>query len=96
MSWHNAGRSVKSLLLRIAGDRYKDLVLFALSWDRVVGSTLAERSFIERFHNHILYVGVTNSIWLQELYLNKHMILDRLNREHNNKINDIVFFIKSE
>ncbi len=95
MSWQNAGRGVKSLLLKIAGDRYKDLVLFALSWERVVGSTMAERSSVERFHNHILYVGVTNSVWLQELSLNKPLILERLNREHRGKIKDIVYYIKS-
>ncbi|MDP8231358.1 MAG: DUF721 domain-containing protein [Candidatus Zophobacter franzmannii] len=95
MSWRNAGGSVKKILLRIAGDKHRDLVLFALSWEKAVGPTMAERSFVDGFRHGQLFIGVTNSVWLQELSLNKKIIMNRLNQEHKNKVKDMVFFIKS-
>jgi predicted nucleic acid-binding Zn ribbon protein len=95
MSWQTGGNAVRNLLFRIAGDKYRDLVLIALSWERAVGSTMAERSFVDGFRHGILFIGVSNSVWIQELSLNKQMILQRLNAEVKNKIKDIVFYIKS-
>ena len=48
-------------------------------WDEVVGEHLAKNSQIDRFEHGVLWVSATGSAWSQELMLQKHVILERMN-----------------
>lgn len=96
MSWSFAGNGIQGLLYRIAGDRYRELVSFALSWKSIVGSLLAERSFIIKYERGVLFIGVTNSTWLQELYLHKEEIIKKAYRATGIQLHDIIFTIRNK
>lgn len=49
-------------------------------WDEVVGPHLARCSAPDRFEGGVLWVSATGSAWGQEIMLQKHLILDRLNQ----------------
>ena len=51
------------------------------SWNEIVGDDLAKISFPEKIiSNKILSIKVLDSVWGQEIILNKQKILDQLNR----------------
>jgi predicted nucleic acid-binding Zn ribbon protein len=93
MSWSIAGNYCKSLVLRIAGEKYYYLALIALSWKDIVGDLLAERSAPEKYEHHVLFVKVTNSTWMQELVIIKPQILSRINNNLKMQVNEIVFIM---
>jgi len=39
---------------------------------------MAEKTIIYKFENNVLFVNVSNNIWLQELVLQKYEILRRM------------------
>ena len=57
------------------------------SWKDIVGSVLARESYICGLKNHILLVGVTNSSWMQEIFMMKKEILQRI--RENSDFSDI-------
>lgn len=95
MSFTSAGNAFEKLIVSLAGGKYKDLVKIALNWKILVGSLLAQRTEITRYTNDVLYIGVSNSVWLQELMLKRPHLLLELKKRTNLKIKDIVFFIKT-
>ena len=50
------------------------------AWQKAVGEVIAEKTFPMRMRNGVLYVIVTNSVWLQELHFMKGLILQKLQR----------------
>jgi hypothetical protein len=96
MSWNSVGSFYRNLVLRIAGEKFRNLALIALSWRDIVGDLLAERSTPEKYEHHILFIKVSNSTWMQELILIKPLIIERLNKSLNLQVNDIVFLIGSK
>lgn len=84
---------IKHLLYRIAGDKYHDLVLIALTWKSLIGEILSERSKIIKFENNILMVKVSNHVWLQEFLINRPNIINKLREQTNIKIDNILFII---
>jgi len=86
---------LRELVYRLAGEKYKTLVEIALLWEDLVGSLLAERSFISKIEQKTLFVSVSNSTWLQEFTLLKQPLLDSLHKKGFNEIHDIVFMTKN-
>lgn len=50
-------------------------------WEEAVGPRIAERAQPETLRNAVLVVGVSSSVWMQELSFLKQKILDRLQQK---------------
>jgi hypothetical protein len=62
-------------------------------WDKVVGE-LSKKSFVIFLRDGKLFVGVENSIWIQQMNLQKQVIIEKINDFlGGNYINDLVFKI---
>lgn len=48
-------------------------------WEEIVGPHLAAKTTPDRFERGALWVSASGSAWAQELMLQKHVVLDRLN-----------------
>lgn len=96
MPWVNVGSFYRNLVLKIAGEKYRFLVLIALNWQDIVGELLAEQSTPEKYEHHILFVKVRNPIWMQELILIKQQIVERMNKMLDLQVNDIIFLTGSK
>jgi len=63
-----------------------------LNWDRLVGERIASKAIPLKVRDSILFVGVENASWRNELFFMKRKIIDELNRSvKDNVIKDIVF-----
>jgi len=49
-------------------------------WNDIVGEQIAKRAQPERLRNRILFVRVSNSVWMQELQTMKPMLLERIHK----------------
>ena len=49
-------------------------------WNDLVGEQIAKRAQPERLRNRILFVRVSNSVWMQELQTMKPMLLERIHK----------------
>jgi hypothetical protein len=96
MDLNHTGSSIRELVYNIAGDKFKDFVTIAFGWKKIVGSILAQRSFVEKLDNKVLFISVHNNVWMQELILRKSELISDFNSKMNIHIEDIVFFIKSK
>jgi len=94
MSFVQAGNVIRNLIYRIAGDKFRNLVVIAFAWKRIVGRLLAEKTKIYKFENNVLFVVVSNNVWMQELVLQKYEILKRIKKELNIELDDIIFFLE--
>ncbi len=65
-------------------------------WDSTVGREIAAVAQPSLFRGHVLWVRVTDSIWMQQLHLQKILLLDKINLQlHEEKITDIRFQLNS-
>lgn len=65
-------------------------------WDDVVGDDIAARAQPLVIRKTILWVRVSDSVWMQQLHLLKEMILEKLNqRLKKKKITDLRFQLDS-
>ncbi len=96
MSWKLAGNLCTNLVLKLAGEKHRNLALIVLSWRNIVGDLLAERSTPYRYEFNVLFVRATNSVWLQELILLKQQIMEKITDNLNIPISDIVFIVGSK
>ena len=96
MSWSIVGNYCKEFVLKVAGEKYRNLALIALSWKDIVGVLLAELSTPEKYEHHVLFVKVFNTVWLQELVLMKPRIIERINKSLKLQVNDIIFLAGSK
>ncbi|PKN73065.1 MAG: DUF721 domain-containing protein [Candidatus Cloacimonetes bacterium HGW-Cloacimonetes-3] len=83
------------LVYRLGGDKYQGFIHVYLCWKRVVGDLLSSRSHPIKLENHILYVGVQNNTWMQELLLLKQDIISKYKTLHQEEIAEIIFLISS-
>jgi len=61
-------------------------------WDEVVGEEVAIRAQPVRLRGSVLWVAVSDSIWMQQLHLQKMLLMERLNgRLPNGGITDLRF-----
>lgn len=94
MSFIRADSNFHKLILALGGERYSHFIQAYFSWQRIVGDLLAERSHPIKLDNDILYVGVQNSTWMQELVLRKADIISKY-AAYGENINDIIYLINS-
>ncbi len=60
-------------------------------WKEIVGEALAKRSWLLYIKAGTLYIGVENSVWLQQMQFFKRELIDNINKYMNNKVvKDIV------
>lgn len=52
--------------------------LFQQKWSALAGDVLAEESYIARRERDVLYIAVTNSVWMQELLMHRAKLLRRV------------------
>ncbi len=94
MSMNNVNLLTKNLLYRIAGDKYRVFLDVYKAWQPIVGTLLAEKSYPFRYENGVVYVGVRNSTWMQELILLKHNIIRMYTQTYKIYVTEIVFLVK--
>ncbi len=94
MDFISAGNVLQKLVLDIAGSEFRNLVKIAFGWKKIVGKILAERTSIQKLEKKVLFVSVTNNVWMQELVLNKSKIITKIKTVLNVEIEDIIFFLK--
>ncbi|MDP8202993.1 MAG: DUF721 domain-containing protein [Candidatus Tenebribacter mawsonii] len=86
--------AVKDLVFSIAGKENHDLIAVAFGWKTIVGNLLAERASIVKLENNVLFIAVTNNVWMQELVLRRSQLISDISRKLNVKLSNIVFFMK--
>ena len=96
MSFIQAGNLFSDLLVNLAGAQYRDLLKIAFSWRDVVGKLLEERTRLIKLEHNVLFVAVSNNVWMQELILDKHRIIAHLRRVTGIDLENIIFRIGSE
>lgn len=66
--------------------------LFQQKWEKIIGDVLASESYIGRQYGDVLYIYVTNSVWMQELMMQKAEILRRVQEDpYGARFRDIRF-----
>ncbi len=94
MRFVKTGNAVKDLVFNIAGKENHDLVAVAFGWKTIVGNLLAERASIVKLENGVLFIAVTNNVWMQELVLRRSQLISDINRILHVRLSNIVFFMK--
>lgn len=65
-------------------------------WNSVVGKEIAAVAQPSVLRGHVLWVKVAESIWMQQLHLQKMLLLEKINQQlHEEKISDIHFQLNS-
>ena len=94
MRFFKTGNVVKDLVFSIAGEENHDLIAVAFGWKKIVGNLLAERASIVKLENGVLFIAVTNNVWMQELVLRRSQLISDINRILHVRLSNIVFFMK--
>ncbi len=69
-----------------------DLGLVSRIWEKVMGDSIGRNAEVLSFKRGLLKIKTSNSVWRNELSLQKMEIIDQLNAELNEeKIRDIRF-----
>ena len=94
-SFDNLGDLLSGILERldIASkiEQYRAIEL----WKEVVGENISKNATATRIKDKVLYVGVSNSSWMQQLHFLKEDIIDALNKKIGSEIvKDIRFYLK--
>lgn len=54
---------------------------FQQQWETIAGKTLAKESYIGNRDGSVLYVYVTNSVWMQELMMHRAVLLKKIQED---------------
>jgi len=93
---NKAGSTLMNIVIRIAGDKYKDFITLYFAWKEIVGRILAQYSHVHKIENKTIFIAVSNNVWLQELILKKQYILEKIEQITPGIIREIVFFMRAE
>ena len=78
----------------LKGTDFKDInttISIQLVWEKMVGKQISSNTKIQSFKNGTIIINVSNSIWRNELSLQKQILLEKLKKkEPNLKIKDII------
>jgi predicted nucleic acid-binding Zn ribbon protein len=86
------GKILTKNLRNLGIDRRLKEESIVLNWDRLVGERIASKAIPLKVRDSILFVGVENASWRNELFFMKRKIMEELNRSvKDNVIKDIVF-----
>lgn len=86
----------KQMVMKLAGDRFRDFVILYRNWAGVVGDLLAGMSHPIKCDKGLLYIAVSNNVWLQELVILKKKIIYELTLKTGIVITDIYFVIRTD
>ena len=65
-------------------------------WNSIVGSEIAAIAQPSLIRGHVLWVKVAESVWMQQLHMQKILLLKKINQQlHKEKISDIRFQLNS-
>lgn len=65
-------------------------------WQAIVGPEIAAVAQPSLIRGHILWIKVTDSMWMQQLHLQKLLLLEKINKQlHDEKFSDIHFQLDS-
>ena len=65
-------------------------------WNSAVGKEIAAVAQPSLIRGHVLWVKVADSVWMQQLHLQKMLLLEKVNQHlHEEKISDIHFQLNS-
>ena len=65
-------------------------------WDETVGRDIAAVAQPSLIRGHVLWVKVADQVWMQQLHLQKMLLLEKINQQlHEEKISDIRFQLNS-
>jgi predicted nucleic acid-binding Zn ribbon protein len=65
-------------------------------WQSIVGQEIAAVAQPSLIRGHVLWVKVAESIWMQQLHLQKMLLLEKINKQlHEEKFSDIHFQLNS-
>lgn len=66
-----------------------------LIWDQLVGPEIAHHAQPQVIRGKVLWINVSDSVWIQQLQFQKIMLLEQINRNIDTSIEDIRFSIDS-
>jgi len=87
--------SLLGLLFKIAGEKYRELVIISLAWRSTIGDLLSERYKILKFEKKTLYIEAINHLWMQDFVLYRPMYLEKLRKETKIEIDNILVVLKT-
>ena len=65
-------------------------------WNSTVGREIAAVAQPSLIRGHVLWIKVADSVWMQQLHLQKILLLEKINQQlHEEKISDIRFQLNS-
>jgi len=88
---NNLNSGITDLLFKLAGEKYRDLVVIALAWNPLVGALLSKRSKILKFEGSVLFVKISNHVWMQEFVVLRPEILRDLREKTRIKIDNVIY-----
>ena len=72
----------------------KEHIMLRDTWNKAVGDRIAENTHPESVRKGVLFVNVSNSVWMQELHFLRDKILEKVNKEPGStRIEEIRFKI---
>lgn len=96
MGLRPASDKLKRLIYHIAGKENTEAVKLALGWREIIGPLLSERAVIRKLENNVLFVAVSNNVWMQELILRKHEIKSQIRSRLRIDLKDIIFYLDNK
>jgi len=83
---------LNSLLVRKKWRKRIDLHQVFLFWEEAVGEDIAAHAAPGVIRGTVLWIGVSDSVWMQQLHLQKMLLLENLNsRLKEDKLSDLRF-----
>lgn len=95
MKFTKAGNAIRNLVFSIAGSQYQEIVAISFCWNKILGDLISKRTTIVKCENGVLFVSVSNNIWMQELVLTKSDLMEQIAKQSAVKLRDIVFYLDS-
>lgn len=100
MGRNHSGKAEKAVdILRslFAGKKWQkriELHQVFLFWQEAVGEGIAAHAEPEVIRGAVLWIKVSDSVWMQQLHLQKMLLLEKLNsRLHGDKLSDLRFHL---
>lgn len=97
-SFTRVDKIIDALLEQFSDEGFSREIKIGLLWRKAVGKLLADRTQIYRLENDVLFVLVADSVWLQELVLQKPNIIEKINNSlpAEQKLKNIILSLSSK
>jgi len=97
-SFTRVDKIIDALLEQFSDEGFSREIKIGLLWRKAVGKLLADRTQIYRLENDVLFVLVADSVWLQELVLQRPKIIEKINNSlpAEQKLKNIILSLSSK